>query len=454
MESREPQGDSVWWGHQNHRVTLYGEVTRTTWWLYIMMESREPQGDSVWWGHQNHRVTLYGGVTRTTGMTLYGEVTRTTWWLCMVRSPEPHGASVWWGHQNHRSDSVWWGHQNHRSDSVWWGHQNHMVPLYGEVTWTTGVTLYGVVTRTTVWLCMVRSPESQGDSVLWRATGWLCMVRSPEPQEWLCMVWNHRVTLYGEVTRTTGVTLYGEFTRTTGVTLYGEVTRTTRVTLYVEVTRTTGVTLYSEVTRTTGVTLYGGGVAAYRSSGIPVGNHSHGHLYIVSVEDFSSLHNYAVTPKPPLGQSEDQWSIYQDQADWYLSSPAFNIPVVVQGELIHSRIGYSSSLVFVFSAALNWNFNLLIQFRNTEKKISEASLSSLKGLNQAKIITKSVILFWLLNMTIWCKHAHRLEMQKSLHFSASHLPVRLDMETKFPYFLFWTCMSKIRNTGISSLYLA
>ena len=38
--------------------------------------------------------------------------------------------------------------------------------------------------------------------------------------------------------------------------------------------------------------------------------------------------------------------------------------------------------------------------------------SNLKGLAQAKIIKKSVILFWFLNMTIWCKHVHRLELQK------------------------------------------
>ena len=35
----------------------------------------------------------------------------------------------------------------------------------------------------------------------------------------------------------------------------------------------------------------------------------------------------------------------------------------------------------------------------------------LKGLAQAKIINKSVILFRVLNMTIWCKHVHRLELQ-------------------------------------------
>ena len=36
---------------------------------------------------------------------------------------------------------------------------------------------------------------------------------------------------------------------------------------------------------------------------------------------------------------------------------------------------------------------------------------SLKGLAHAKIIKKSVILFRVLNMTIWCKHVHRLELQ-------------------------------------------
>ena len=38
-------------------------------------------------------------------------------------------------------------------------------------------------------------------------------------------------------------------------------------------------------------------------------------------------------------------------------------------------------------------------------------LPYLKGLAQAKIIKKSVILFRVLNMTIWCKHVHRLELQ-------------------------------------------
>ena len=59
----------------------------------------------------------------------------------------------------------------------------------------------------------------------------------------------------------------------------------------------------------------------------------------------------------------------------------------------------------------------------------------LKGLAEAKISKKSVILFWLLNMTISCKHVHRLELQKFLNFSGAHSPVRLNMETKFPYFM-------------------
>ena len=41
-----------------------------------------------------------------------------------------------------------------------------------------------------------------------------------------------------------------------------------------------------------------------------------------------------------------------------------------------------------------------------------------------------MILFWLLNMTIWCKHVRRLELQKFFNFCAAHSPVRLDIETK------------------------
>ena len=54
---------------------------------------------------------------------------------------------------------------------------------------------------------------------------------------------------------------------------------------------------------------------------------------------------------------------------------------------------------------------------------------------KAKIIKKSVILFWHLNMTIWGKHVHRLELQKFFNFCAAHLSVRLDNRDEIPVFL-------------------
>ena len=65
----------------------------------------------------------------------------------------------------------------------------------------------------------------------------------------------------------------------------------------------------------------------------------------------------------------------------------------------------------------------------------------LKRHNQAKII----FLFWFPNMTVSCKHVHRLELQMFFYFCVAHLPVKRDIKTKFPYFLFYTCMSEIRN---------
>ena len=55
-------------------------------------------------------------------------------------------------------------------------------------------------------------------------------------------------------------------------------------------------------------------------------------------------------------------------------------------------------------------------------------------------------------MTISCKHVHRLELQKFLNFCAAHLAARLDIETKFSYFLFLTWLSIIRNQEFS-LYI-
>ena len=39
----------------------------------------------------------------------------------------------------------------------------------------------------------------------------------------------------------------------------------------------------------------------------------------------------------------------------------------------------------------------------------------------------------------------RLKLLKFFYFCAAHLPARLDIETKFPYFLFLTWLSIIRN---------
>ena len=55
--------------------------------------------------------------------------------------------------------------------------------------------------------------------------------------------------------------------------------------------------------------------------------------------------------------------------------------------------------------------NSLFHFINPNDHKSIVNDAELKGLAQAKIIKKSVILFRVLNMTIWCKHVHRLELQ-------------------------------------------
>ena len=45
-------------------------------------------------------------------------------------------------------------------------------------------------------------------------------------------------------------------------------------------------------------------------------------------------------------------------------------------------------------------------------------------------------------------------MQKFLIFCVEHLPVRLDMETKFSYFIFVTRLSKIRTLFMNFMILA
>ena len=51
------------------------------------------------------------------------------------------------------------------------------------------------------------------------------------------------------------------------------------------------------------------------------------------------------------------------------------------------------------------------------------------------------------------KHVHKLELHKFFNFCAAHLPARVFI-AEIPHFLFRTCLSKIRNTRISALYLA
>ena len=65
--------------------------------------------------------------------------------------------------------------------------------------------------------------------------------------------------------------------------------------------------------------------------------------------------------------------------------------------------------------------------------------NDLKRHNHHKNIKKSVIFFLLFNMTIWCKNVQTLELQTFSNFCAAHLAVKRDIESKFPYFLFWTC---------------
>ena len=138
---------------------------------------------------------------------------------------------------------------------------------------------------------------------------------------------------------------------------------------------------------------------------------------------------------------------------------------------------YSSSLpvafIFIFrhfeiskknvgTSAIRWNvrkkyYNLLfstaVQHRlhhflrvliidNNSGQVSWAHSSViLKRHNQVRIIKKSAFLFWLLRMTIWCKHVQRLDLRIFLIFCAAHLQVN----RQFLYFLSRIYMSKIKN---------
>ena len=80
---------------------------------------------------------------------------------------------------------------------------------------------------------------------------------------------------------------------------------------------------------------------------------------------------------------------------------------------------------------------LVILLRNSPALTPE----DLERHNRAKIIKKSVFLFSLFNLAICCKHVHIPELQQFKKKNCvAHLAVKRDIKTKFPYFLFWTCM--------------
>ena len=132
------------------------------------------------------------------------------------------------------------------------------------------------------------------------------------------------------------------------------------------------------------------------------------------------------------------------------------------GTRLESRSGRIFVIVVVIYSALNcskawsvqcfswhtvhykWTFEVILNKRSrADVSYFLSRLIYLKGLAHAKIIKKSMILFWLLNMTIWCKHVHRLELQKFLIFSAAHSPVRLDIESKFLISNYWQPCQKL-----------
>ena len=73
-----------------------------------------------------------------------------------------------------------------------------------------------------------------------------------------------------------------------------------------------------------------------------------------------------------------------------------------------------------------------IQLKHNVHRVPLPWDADLRRPNQAKILKNRWFYFWLLNMTMWCKHVHRLELFFFYNFCAAHLSVRLDIETKFP----------------------
>ena len=77
----------------------------------------------------------------------------------------------------------------------------------------------------------------------------------------------------------------------------------------------------------------------------------------------------------------------------------------------HDRVSY-----------FTWESTCMIPWASWSYHILFLNASGLNGLAQAKIIKKPVILFWLIDMTIWCR-PNRLELQEFFNFCAAHLPV-------------------------------
>ena len=72
---------------------------------------------------------------------------------------------------------------------------------------------------------------------------------------------------------------------------------------------------------------------------------------------------------------------------------------------------FITTIILRESSDIYDDFKFKNPFGNHELYKHSSAHDWLKGLAQAKIIKKSVILFRVLNMTIWCKHVHRLELQ-------------------------------------------
>ena len=109
---------------------------------------------------------------------------------------------------------------------------------------------------------------------------------------------------------------------------------------------------------------------------------------------------------------------------YHLPSIKVNNGLIIEGKKLDPRLQpQKAHLHPLRDVCMQYENNPANGFWDIVRKLN------LKGHAQAKIIKKSVILFWLLNMTKWCKHVHRLELQKFVNFCAAHSPVGLDIET-------------------------